>query len=331
MASIEVPAVATRLIDALQTNWPLAARLASDSPRAAVEAVDGLTLTIRSGSAKTACPVDGMYHDSPPTITVFDTGNAARNAFTCLHELGHHLIAYDTQWQYHDAPALAADARRREEDVVNAFASRLLIPDSLLHRHVFAPVRASQVVDLHLDSAASASACLVRALDIEGHRLVMLTDHAGVPWFTATTGEPYAPGRGSTQPGVARAIEQAMANGGTFRAVGGVGIAYKSGKTNPWVEIDVAVLEGLVFVVATPTLRDSRAFDAATWDITCPRCSHDYTPDDSAGTCGTCRGQKCPECGGCDCEEQVAICDRCSLTLPVAEARSGRTVCLECS
>lgn len=325
MTQVSIPAVAARLSASLRSKYPDAAARIETDPFGALDDVPDVTIERRTGRVRGACPVDGSYNAGPPTIiTIYETGTPERDNFTCLHELGHHLLANDEGWQYEDKPALGDRARYIEETIVNAFAAHELIPDNLLHTHVGPHVTAASVLELYLASNASASASLMRSLDIPGNRLVMLTDLAGTTWFSDSTGEPFSPGTNVPQPGVAAAIDHARNGNGTHRAVGGHGIAYRSGKTNPWVEIDVAVHDGMAFVVAHPTPRDSRAPGASDWTLTCANCGHEFAPAESSGFCTGCREHKCPQCRACECTDtQPPICTRCFVALSVSEANDG--------
>lgn len=333
MSGVDVPGVVDRLSRVFQARYPTAASLAATDPAGALEHVDDVVVEWKPGRSGGACPVDGAYVPGPPaSITIHSTGNVGRDNFTYLHELGHHILANDEEWQYRTRPELGNRARHTEETVVNSFAARELIPEELFAAHVPSAVTAGRVRGLYLASSASASACLMRALDAPGHRLVMLTDLQGTTWFSESTGEPFSPGPNVPQPGVADAIRQADDADGIGRVAGGHGITYRSGRTNPWVEIDVAVHESMAFVVAHPVTRDSRTPGGGTWNLTCGECGHTYAPDDSAGFCQECREHRCSQCRACACDTKPAVvCTRCFIALSVAEAASGRQQHDDCS
>ncbi len=330
MDAVNVSDAAARLGPLLEARYPGAAALACQAPAQALEALGEVAVRWLNGRSRSACPVDGTYTDDPPTITIYRSRTVERDNFTCLHELGHHLLTLDEQWQFTEKPRLGERARYVEETVVNVFAARTIIPTNLLNRYLALPVRAAQIRDLYYATPASATACLVRSMDIEGQRLVMLTDLGGSVWFADSTGEPYNPGKNVPQPAVARAIDRALTGDGTYRLVGDEGIVYRSGKANPWVEIDVAVDETMAFVVVHAVTRDSRAPGGSEWQASCGQCGYDFAPDEASGQCAECREPKCPECGQCACEPELVICSQCFVALSTVEAAAGRTTHQEC-
>lgn len=332
---VDVAKCVRRLHALCEERYPEAAGLRHIDAFAALEAVPSLTVDLRSGLGNSGCPVDGRFSQNGTeySIEIRLSRTDARNRFTAMHEFGHLLIAQDEAWQYGPRIALGGQARNVEESVVNAFASESLIPDSEVERHIGRNATAEHVRDLYEASQASASACLVRTLSRPGSRCVMLTDVNGTTYFSDSTGEPYAPGRGVPQPAVARAIEQALENQGLATLVGGEGLAYRSGKTNPHVQLDVAVARSgrMVFVIATPTPFDSRVTACAeSMALACGNCYEEFPPHMSPGLCGKCREQTCPRCRSCACTMEPAACDLCFTTLSVADVQAGRQRHEEC-
>lgn len=334
-STVDVAECVRRLHVLCQERYPEASALRHIDAFAALAAVVDLTVDLRPGHTKSGCPVDGRFSQSGSeySIEIRLSGSDARDRFTAMHEFGHLLITQDEVWQYGPRIALGDQARNVEESVVNAFASESLIPDSEVNRHVGQVVTAEQVRSLYEATQASASACLVRTLGSPGNRCVMLTDVNGTTYFSDSTGEPYAPGRGVPQPAVARAIEQALKNGGLATLAGGEGLAYRSGKTNPHVRLDVAVADSgrMVFVIATPSRFDSRV--AAGGDmllLTCGVCGEEFAPNLSPGLCAKCREHACPRCRSCGCSTEPAPCELCFTTLAIADVQAGRQCHEEC-
>ena len=324
----DIRACARRLHRLCEDRYPQAARLRAEDAFAALNAVPDLTVQHRSaGAGDRSCPVDGRYWtDGGEHFIEIYPRNDARDRFTAMHEFGHLLITYDEVWQYDVRPTLGKRHRYFEESIVNAFAAESLIPDGHVQQHLGAAVTARGLRDLYLTTQASAHACAVRSLSLPGDRCVMLTDENGTTLFTDSTGEPYAPGKGVPQPAIARAIENAqLDDDGQATLTGAEGIVYRSGKANPRVRFDVALSGGLVIVVATPTGFDSRiASDDEEVLLTCGTCDDEFPPGRAAGLCDTCREPKCPRCRACACSSQPAVCQRCFITLPVADMLAGR-------
>lgn len=296
----------------------------------AVESVPGVTVIEDWSLRPKTCPIDGTYLAETQTIS-YRPMSERRDRFTLLHELGHHLLALDTQWSLGIAPMLdqAGVGVLVEERIVNEFAARVLIPEQDAHTAFERGVNAEAVARLYDRGQASASACLVRALSHPGERLVMLTDLTGHPWFVDSTGEPFSPGKHVHQPALETAAARAAQAGGTFTGVGLGGIAYKSGKTFSDVKIDIALRGALVFAVITALPRDVRVSgDSAEWRVVCiDGCGREFRQEESPGICSECQEPRCPGCRQCACSTPV-LCERCFIALPVL--RQSRGLCEDC-
>ncbi|MFE2540985.1 ImmA/IrrE family metallo-endopeptidase [Actinacidiphila glaucinigra] len=150
------------------------------------------------------CSVDGEYNDEtmPPSLHV---GGASprEQAFTALHELGHHLQQQSdsdlrallslSDWNWSESAAL-------EEEACDAFAARVLLPEPHLPDALRkAGPTAADVVALLSSSHASREACCVRASEFLLSRgLVVLLDAEGKVVFAARHGM-MPPQRGSDQ------------------------------------------------------------------------------------------------------------------------------------
>lgn len=320
------------LMALLDARAPGLATRATDDPLGAVSELRDVTL-VWDPSARSGCPVDGQYigDTTPARIILRPSVSQRRDNFTVLHEVAHHLLYHDEAWALDVRPTLGALQWQVEERIANAFAAGVLLPAEQVDRHLGADPTAAGVVALFEGSSASATACLARALDLPGNRMVMLTDLDGRPWYSATNGEPYAPGR-VRQPAVAAAVEHAQSSGGSFTVVGGDGIHYASGKSFTAVHLDVAVSGGLAFAIATVDETTDPRFRATTetWWHTGSQCLHSFDAAESPGVCSVCRSPRCPQCTLCDCETKDVFCRKCFLALPVARARTGVTLCENC-
>jgi hypothetical protein len=322
------------LREGLADNHPTAMPTLRTAPLVALHAIPGLTVEQTTAARTPVCPIDGTYDASTATIRYRHFGNA-RDDFTLLHELAHHLLAQDEDWCFEVRPALEENGGEIEERIASAFAAAILIEPADAEGAFRHGVTGSSLRDLVERSRASASAVLMRSLEEPGHRLVMITSLAGSVMFAQTTGEPYAPGRGTSQPGVLDLIERARLNSERRAGKdGGIGILYATGKTNPHVRLDVALDGGYAYVVATPLAVDLRintgSDDPSEWYHTCVQgCGHTFARSEADSTCPECTEPRCPRCNGCECQREV-YCSACIMSLPTARARTGATVCEDC-
>lgn len=322
---------AVTLRDRFAAQHGEAASFAGHDPARALERVEGLRIIEDPTLRGRSCPIDAVYDVDTKTIKWRPSRTWGRDNFTLLHELGHHLLAEDEDWQYGVIAVMGDGGLRVEERVVSAFAARLLLPDDLVAGAFKSGVTAAAIRDLAADSASSASACLARALDLPGDRLVMLTDLDGRPYFSLSNGEPYSPGRGVPQPAVARAADNALNRADhSHRLVGGEGVVYRSGRANTRVVFDVAVDGAQVFVVVESTPYDNRVDDRGSFHIECIEgCGESFVPQESPGQCAACREYRCPRCSRCDCNIDV-YCERCFVAIPVQRVSVGIRVCEIC-
>ena len=144
-------------------------------------------------SMKFACHVSAHYDDrtSPPTIHVRRGRTEGRNNFSILHELAHHAQACSDAWFeiYYSIDDRTRRAQLKEA-VANSVASMLLISDELVEECIggSSGVTARGVRDMYDQSTASMTACLVRALDVPGERIVLLGTPEGGLHFSADNG-----------------------------------------------------------------------------------------------------------------------------------------------
>lgn len=107
------------------------------------------------------CAVDGIYTAGPPPLIRFATDTSpARQRFTILHELGHHLIEHDTRLN----DLMISDEDRRDEEICNEVAATVLIPDDTIDSTLGSGTpTAKRVAQLFNATNASRAACCVAA------------------------------------------------------------------------------------------------------------------------------------------------------------------------
>lgn len=324
-SSEPVGQAAQHLVGRLFERFPDAAEIAANDPTAAVRLVPDLELLVVAAPPPGACALGALYDDrtKPARIIIRASGNPARDNFSILHELGHHLMAEDETWQYDVRPHLEEKQRRPvEEAIVNCFASEVLIPQPLVEDFLAEGVTAQAIWELEDHCMASVAACCIRAAQQPGERLVLIADTDGRVMFSAPGGGPYPPKRGMAQRDIADAAQRAGEDD-SYTLIGGHGLQYATGNTYTDVAFDVHRRANVVVCVVTSTRTDhriSRDHDA-TGD--CERCGATFPATSSSGFCTRCDSWKCPDCHTCGCAKRLPVCDRCWIELSTSEAQAG--------
>lgn len=297
------------------------------------------------------CTVSGSYQPGPPpTITIVESPSQGRQYFTGLHELGHRLVAADDPLQ--DAFAEQPDKDRKlEEDVCDAVAGDLLLPDDIVDRYIGARgPTANAVISLFHDRKASREACCVRAAQrIAGPGHVMLLND-GIARFTATANTPYRVRRGTPQFDGDDTVAWAAGGRGEGR------VRYASGAMSSPFFVD-AVPDGeyvfAVFMESAPAwsggLNVAAGVSVNEWgqlevddtvEASCPHCEVDFQA--MGAPCPTCKayfhGGK-DGCGQCSCGTTASAqythvkekpCGGCFIIRPLADFTGDNTTCNEC-
>ena len=158
-------------------------------PIATLEAWHGIQLVIaEERDIPGGCSVSGSYDYDGPRIVVRGALSRGRRFFTAIHEFGHHFQQRDEE----SVKLLEAEkdvGRALEDDICDAFAAEVLLPDAHVDEFIDAKgPTADSVLDLMRESKASREACCVRAVQrLCGRGYVMLCDLEGTAIFTATT------------------------------------------------------------------------------------------------------------------------------------------------
>lgn len=310
-----------------------ASLLAAD-PTSVIRERFGLTVEIRH-AVDGPCGVAGRYYEPRRLIVVDGRSVPARQRFTLLHELGHHL-AYD-----HDNVAdlleeTAVD--EAEEDFCDAFAAAILLPDELVDQHIGdeGPT-ARQLVELHRASTASREACAVAAAQrLPGAGYVIIAHTDGTVQFAARSRTPYRVARDTPQPGSVLADAGSTGRARSDRTT----LTYRrGGRTDPYAA-DAVRDDGYVFAVLT---RGRPPWEAGLWlpldetpdavQAVCGRaqCGHEWLA--YGNPCPRCGEHRCPNCGHCGCGHSntpEGTCVVCGLLKP-EHRLDDDGVCTDCA
>lgn len=289
-----------------------------------------------------SCGVDGSYDPGPPArIFVAEDTIASRQAFTVLHELGHHLVENDDTL---NEIGLTAEAQRVEE-VANAVAAAILLNDDLVDTHLSrSPPTPEQIAALFEASEASRSACCVAAAQrLTRPGCVMLATDTGVARFTAHhIATNFRVARNSTQDDTS-IVRRASANSG--RSVSGMShVNFASG--HPSGELHARAYgceDGWVFAVFIEDTIDPWAPPTALHIPTpaqygetyeCINCDATFwSAQAPCSTCGSPVHEGRNACGRCNCRpggKGRACQGTCGLLKPEHQFPDGGDICVDC-
>jgi IrrE N-terminal-like domain len=287
------------------------------------------------GILASGCSTAGLYLQgtTPPSLVVAQSPSRGRNAFTILHELGHHLQRKDEVWLTDVLSCLSREqARRLEHQLCDAFASELLLPSCDVERYVAeGPATAGTLAATHRGNQASRAAVIVRMVrHLPAHSVAMLTDTGGEVLFSQANGDLFPQPRGSQldQAVVQRAVK---ANGQQIHC--SLALKYRTGTQLRGLSTTACIdhTGAYLFVVATPDEHYGQRVDWTSAIVECA-CGHQYTPFEAEQTCDHCKTPLCPECQHCACRDRkLPLCPRCFTELSVAEASKGLIEHLDCT
>lgn len=305
---------ASRIVSGMNAEARSELRVA---PALAIRQFFGLEVVFASASG---CGLDASYDRASRTITVSDLASDSRQRFSCLHELGHHLIDVDSEaqdWLYarggeHDAAA--------EEQLADAIAAAILIPDALIDEHLSQPVKARALVRFFDGQEyASREACCVRAAQLlDRNGMVVLSRDATV-LFAAPRNLGYRIRRGTEQ-SLSSVFARAARSG--FATANHEHVHLGSSLSGATFEGQASTSDdGYTFAVLTESLtevdRDGRP-QRSVW--ICHGCNSDISDEP---WCSSCTRRECPDCG-CNCEpatlRRPEVCTNCFLEIPPAKS-----------
>ena len=312
----------------------------ADDPASTVEARFDVPVTLRPALTRASgCTVEGTYDPGPPPRILAASDVAqARQRFTILHELGHHLIELDSSLN----DLSVRDADRRDEEICDEIAARVLMPESV--REEVLPAgrfTARNVAELYQATSASRQACCVTA----AHRLrapgcVILGTSDGVATYVAhdpTT--PWRIARGTPQ-GQESLVAKA-ARRSTKHSRGVTNVRFSSGAISGPVHGDAfAAEDGWVYAVIvvdshSPWERASKHVITNPWpdaeEIECGHCGE--ASQSWRAPCRKCGDRTCNRCGRCSCPlvPTTRSCPDCFLQKASNQFVDGSAVCVDCS
>lgn len=283
------------------------------------------------------CSVAGTYYDPTSTvraiIAVAESGSSTRDAFTALHELGHHIQR--TTPEIADVLAdLPIDVTFAVEDrICERFSAALLIPNDIAATVLGTGTpTAADIVALAQRTSASRQAVCVRArenLTVPG--MVVLLDDEDVVQIASANGLA-PPRRGSDQSNaeiVKRARRRQAEGGRNFRITDeDTTFEYRDGIKSSSMFAQVADIGGgylvIVAVTENPPWRDRFTLPKSD---TGPRAPHRECPNPACGEFfqawtpvhDLCGKPECPACNRCGCSAghvKERLCQGCNLMQP---------------
>jgi hypothetical protein len=313
----------------------LYAAIRDGDPLDAVAADPTVTITFVEEAAGSACSVAGMCDVDRRAIRVM-CASLGRMRYTVLHELGHILMAEcdDYQDAYVELAPSVPDRGRLTEDVCEAFAASLLLPETQgeIEQHNFA-LDARGLLYLTRSFPASREACAVwvsQRMGAPGYALICSDE--GELQFAARSGDALPLSRGASQAG--SALQPLLSGGQSLRGRGR--LRFASGALGQELYFD-AVRDGrLIYCIATTDSPDWPVLHATSkgpaveaiegW---CDNCCVTFR---AYRLCPDCGVPKHEDCGACDCEVDAGdqMCTRCFLYKHRNLFDGSSTVCREC-
>lgn len=336
---VRAPHILARLLLAhLRDAGPVSVEALSTDPVAALECDPTVNIVwVDPACLPTGCSIAAACDKStnPARLFVSNDASPGRRRFSALHEYAHVLrdrvpAVLEALFTVSDAGAAA------EERMCDEFASRVLLPDTLLHAKLGSHPTARAVLSLIAAAPASAEACAVAAAQkLPAPGYVILLSQDGNASFTAHNGDVYHVRRGTAQAGL-------LALAATGRPVRGrEQVRYGSGNRSQEMFVDAATENGrtvAVLVTDSPPwggLTAGRKKGPEGNNGYCDNCDYEFTT--FARICHGCEQPPCPRCSQCACSTakgsvRERACDRCYLLLPAAAYSSASsTTCTDCS
>lgn len=305
----------------------------SDDPESGL--IEHPEITVQYDSLPPAgCSVFGYYEhrtNEPSVIHVHPSATLARDSFTILHELGHHVQRHHSDWMDVRFQVPIPVGSLWEERVADAFAAELLMPAETFEPDM-SVLSARSLSDMHSKTLASRAAVAMRALELAPKNTqvtLVVADAEGVVSFAQSTSEDvFRPARGHRQPSIASLVTTAQESDG-FAEGEIAGLDALSGWRQSELKVDLALDHTRTYAFAV--IRPARRYGNRTvWERRehdCPNaaCASQFAVDETVETCAKCGDPKCPDCRTCSCEpSQTSNCPDCFIQYSAAEERDPR-------
>ena len=306
-----------------------------------------------SSSLNRDCNVAGTYYDatasSPAIIAVAESWSTGRNAFTALHELGHHLQR-TTADLADELGELAAEVSFRVEDAVcDRFSAAVLIPSDVATSALGEGTpTAGDVVSLASRTSASRAAVCVRAAQqLTTPGIIVLLNGDDIVEFSSSSGHVFGIRRGSNQGAVAliRQARQRSADGVTdFRVtdddchffyrddIEGDSLYAQAADIGDGYLVIVAVIEAPPWKTRFMLPKVPKGPSARDRICPHPECGEYFASwAESHSVCGQ---PVCTNCHRCACSlrhVQERTCEVCHLVLPTRMFDADSQQCHDCA
>lgn len=332
----------------------LAARLTDAALEVLSNRQDVHVRWLPAGSSGT-CSVAGAYEPgtAPPTLWV-QSSIERREAFTVLHEYGHHLqrtVSIDLAVAVGDHQ----EADRFEEAACESFAALVLLPEALVGPLTPAKGASAETIREYYEaSQASRTACCIRALGtLQGGGIVaVLNDQGVVTYAESTLPGVFPPAKGSGQSGTAL-IAKTLTHPGEMVEVARTSVMYSTHEHADVLYGQATWIDGWIVAVLkldnaswrgfspmqqpSSTSGRSAAAPARTtlslWE-SCTICGENFRPEVGAVPCSVCQKRRC-EKGHCEClNKRDIVCQTCWMQKARAQfdaPDSSAPKCRECA
>lgn len=278
------------------------------------------------------CGGGGYYRPKPPTIYLHPS-ILRRDAFTLLHELGHHIQITHHEWGFILLDLPRGARRSAEEAICDQIAAQVLMPwrGGALVAHECHP--ADLMAGLHESSMASRTAVMMRVMKLfpdSAKWILAIADLDGRVQSSATTYGDAQPAKDSVQPGFAALAAESIS--GRVRRVFSEGVVYTTGGVLEEMRAEAVLdYEGrFVFVALTPIARFGVGrVRYPTYDCGNPSCGRIFETRYAYRTCQRCGEPQCPNCRSCGCEIATSgqICSECFVLISPGEIANNTHEC----
>lgn len=286
------------------------------------------------------CSIAGAYIDSlqPPIIGIVEGSYARREAFTALHELGHHLQRTESVL-VDDLPVQEDRGKELEEATADAFAAAVLLPPDLVSATIGSStptVRAVKELWAASPTASRAAVCVRVSEVLTSVGYVLLLDSSGKISFSKSVGTlPLRRGLDQSRSTIATAIRDSDAPVVNRRTT----FEFARGQVTEEYYAQATDLGGYTVVIAVAdgapweaiSLSSTAAPSYRTWNE-CEHCGA-LTNVFEVEACSICGKPQCRDCGRCACPSRVSeqLCNECFVVKPAHLFSADGTPCSDCA